>query len=68
MDEMTQRLFARLAAIHTRVQWMADQEAVAAWVNGPAAQGIYMADKERLIDEAEGILDRLEGKADAKGT
>jgi hypothetical protein len=50
----------RLAQIHDRVNWMADQEARSAWVGGPAAQGIFLDAKERLIDEAERILDQLE--------
>ncbi|CAA7615448.1 hypothetical protein MTBSS4_130002 [Magnetospirillum sp. SS-4] len=59
-DMQTERLWSRLAAIHQRVQWMADEEARSAWVNGPAAQGMYLDEKERLIDEAERVLDALE--------
>lgn len=58
--ERQRRLMDRLAQIHDRVNWMADQEARSAWVGGPAAQGIFLDAKERLIDEAERILDQLE--------
>lgn len=58
--EREQRLMARLAAIHKRVQWMADEEARSAWVNGPAAQGHFLDEKERLIEEADRVLNELE--------
>jgi hypothetical protein len=56
-------LMKRLADIHRRVEWMADQEAVSAWVNGLAAQGALMAQKESLLTEAENILDQLSPQA-----
>lgn len=61
-DAQKEALWKRLAAIHERVQWMANQEAVSALVNGWAAQGGYFEAKEKLIAEAETILDKLEGK------
>jgi hypothetical protein len=55
-------LFDRLAAIHQRIQWMADAEARSTWVKGWASDGHLWTEKERLIAEAERILDELEGK------
>lgn len=59
------RRMARLAAIHQRIAWMADQEERAAWVNGPAADGRYWPAKEKLLDEADRILDELMKPVDA---
>ena len=59
MDE-EQILWDRLGMIHKRVQWMADQEALSAWVNGAAAQGSLMPSKMKLIADAEAILDKIE--------
>ena len=53
-------LWKHLSAIHERVQWMADEEARAAWVGGRAADGIFLAKKERLCDATDRILDELE--------
>ncbi len=49
-----------LSAIHERVQWMADEEARTAWVGGRAADGVFLAKKERLCDATDRILDELE--------
>jgi hypothetical protein len=64
-SEQQKKLLSKLAAIHQRVQWMADEEARSAWAGGLAARGIFLDEKERLIDEAERILDELEGKPNA---
>ena len=53
------RLMARLASIHERIQWMADEESRSAWVKGEAAQSAFLDEKEKLIDEAEQIIERL---------
>lgn len=67
-SEHEQKLLARLKAIHERVQWMADEEARSAWFGGLAAQGHFIKDKERLLDEADRILDDLERKPNADQT
>lgn len=56
------RMNSRLIGIHQRVQWMADEDVRFTLINGWAAREIYMESKERLIDEAELVLDALEGK------
>ncbi len=53
-------LWARLQHINERIQWMAGAEANAAWVKGAAADGRFLPIKEKLIDEADRILDQLE--------
>lgn len=54
---------ARLMAIHTRIQWIANEEARSVWLaSGLAKNGYFMPERTRLIEEAEKILDRLEGK------
>lgn len=55
-----EKLWDRLAAIHRRVQWMADEEARAALVGGRAADGAFLDEKERLCEETDRILDELE--------
>lgn len=45
--------------IHNRVNEIAKLEARSALVNGWAAQGHLMPEKERLIQQAEDILDQL---------
>lgn len=51
---------ARLTQIHNRIQWLADTEARAAWVNGAAADGRFWPEKLKLLDEADALLDKLE--------
>ncbi len=54
-------LWKRLQSIHDRVQKLAELEAKSAHVGGPAAtQGLFLADKERLIGQADAVLDQLE--------
>jgi len=65
MTDQEKILWDRLADIHRRVQWMADEEARSAWVNGLAAQGALMPQKMELIDEAEKVLGRIEAMNDA---
>lgn len=60
-----ERLMSRLAQIHQRVQWMADEEARSAWVNGAAANGLFFDEKERLLNEADRVLGELERLPDA---
>jgi hypothetical protein len=67
-SEQQKKLLSKLAAIHQRVQWMADEEARSAWVGGLAARGIFLDEKERLIAEAERILDELEQKSNGRRT
>ena len=54
-----QQLNERLTAIHKRLQWIADEEARSAWVNGLAARGVFELERDRLIEETEQILDKL---------
>lgn len=54
------KIQARLTQIHDRIQWLADEEARAAWVKGAAADGRFWPEKLRLLDEAEALLDKLE--------
>lgn len=55
-----ERLWARLRRINERIDRIASEEARAAWVNGAAADGRFIPEKERLIEQAEKILDDLE--------
>ena len=61
-QEREKNLLHRLDVIHSRVQWMADTEARAAWIGGFGASGELLAAKERLLDETERILAELEKK------
>ena len=56
------RMTSRLFGIYRRVQWMANDDIRSVLVNGWAARENYMATKERLVGEAERLLDELEGK------
>lgn len=58
-DKETEKLRRRLKQIHDRVNWMADEEARSAWVNGFAARGGLMSEKLALLDEADRILTKL---------
>jgi hypothetical protein len=60
------KLEARLLAIHQRMAWIANEEARSAWLKGAAAQGHFLDEKERLIDETDRILDKLIGKKPLK--
>jgi hypothetical protein len=64
-DERKKRLEARLLSIHKRMQWIADTEMRAAWLNGAAARGEYLNEKERLIEETDRVVDELTSKPDA---
>lgn len=46
--------------IHARIAWICRAEADAAWVNGPAAHGLFDPERTRLIARAERVLDELE--------
>jgi|ERR1700733_760168 len=50
--------WARLADIHTRVNWLADREARAVSLRGSAVG--FWEEKKRLLEEADAILDKLE--------
>ena len=52
-------LIDRLGRISQRINEIADVEARSTLVRGWAAQGNLIAEKERLIQTAEEILDRL---------
>lgn len=65
MSSDEDRLVWRLGALHDRINKIADIEARSALVGGWAAQGNLMPEKERLIDEAEKILDKLIDDTDA---
>ena len=60
-----QWMMDRLAAIHQRIQEMADAEARSALVKGWAAAGGHLAEKKELIEKADAILSKLMGKSDA---
>lgn len=66
MTEQEKILWERLAAIHNRVKWMADEEERSAWVNGAAAQGTLMPEKMKLLDETESILAKIEAMKNTK--
>ena len=51
----------RLAAIHRRVQWIADEEYYPIATRDAAARQAFLAEKKRLLDEAEKIIEGLEG-------
>lgn len=53
-------LEARLLVLHDRLQWIADEEARAAWVRGYGAAGEFQEEREKNIAEAEEILERLD--------
>jgi hypothetical protein len=53
-------LESRLLAVHKRLQWLADQEARAAWLNGYGANGEHEAERERLISSAESLVDEMD--------
>lgn len=57
-----ERLELRLLHIHNRIQWIANAEERAAWIGGFAARGGLTAEKMRLIDETDAILDKLMSK------
>ena len=65
MDEVEyerrmESLNRRLGAIHEMVNRLADREAQAAWVGGYGANGEFIAEKDRLLDNADLILDKME--------
>jgi hypothetical protein len=59
MDELEDQLLLQLRHIAERVQWMANAEARAAWVQGLGTNGEFWAEKKRLLDETDKILDRI---------
>lgn len=56
------RLWERLRHIRNRIQEIADLEARGAIFGSGAADGRLDPERERLIQETEDILDRLEAK------
>lgn len=60
-----EQLNARLLQIQKRLEWISDEEARSAWVKGVAAKGHFEAERDRLLDETDSILDRLRGLKDA---
>lgn len=48
---------AKLTSIHRRMQSFSEMEAADVWVRGLAASGIYEAERDRLIEETERLLD-----------
>jgi hypothetical protein len=55
-----EELWALLSRNRDRLQWIADQEARGAWTRSGAADGRFGPEREKLIAEADQILDRLE--------
>lgn len=53
-------LHARLKSLHKRLQWIADEEARSAWVNGLAAGGLHEEERDSLLEKVERALDELE--------
>lgn len=53
-------LYTRLDRLHARIQWIADTEARAAWAKGFGANGELDAERGRLLEQAEAVLDELE--------
>lgn len=54
-----EQIVERLKHIHDRIAWIADQEARSAWVKGWAADGHLDPERQRLIEEADTILEKL---------
>ncbi|ATC32514.1 hypothetical protein CA606_09220 [Caulobacter vibrioides] len=54
-----QQLNQRLDAIHARLQWIADKEARATWLGTYGKDGEYDAERTRLIEQTEKVLDAL---------
>ena len=54
------RLIGSLAAIHQRTRWMADGTARAAWVGRQDGRNDLMAQKEKLVEEVEHLLNQIE--------
>jgi hypothetical protein len=59
MDKLEDHLLLRLRHIAERVQWMANAEARAAWVQGLGPNGEFWEEKKKLLDEADKVLDRI---------
>ena len=60
MIEDEKLLWARLKRIGERMSWIANEEARSAWVDGLAARGMFQPERDRLIEEVEKILDKLQ--------
>lgn len=58
-SEEEKLLMDRLAAIHQRVNQLADNEARSTLVKGWAARGGHLAEKKQLLEKAEKILAEL---------
>jgi len=61
-DQITKRL----AAIHRRLDQIANEEAQPDVVGGEAARGVYEVQRDLLIAETEALLDRWENLRDAQ--
>ncbi len=53
------RLEGKLKVIHKRIQWIADEEAKSAVVNGVVARGHFSKEKDDLITRSEKALDEI---------
>jgi len=57
--EREEKLEFKLNQLHRRINWLADKEARAAWVKGIGANGEFYAEKMKLIDETDRVLEEL---------
>ncbi|MGY5780309.1 hypothetical protein [Rhizobium sp. LEGMi135b] len=49
----------RLDALHSRLKWIADTEARAAWIQGYGAKGEFDQERTKILADAENVLDQL---------
>lgn len=49
----------RLMHIHDRIKWIANAEERATWLKGYGARGEFEPERDRLLAEAERVLDEL---------
>lgn len=54
-----EQIVTRLTYIHARLQWIADREAQAVWVNGIGANGEFSDEHARLTAESDDLVDQL---------
>jgi len=59
MSEDFEKVMAQIGALSVRINKLADEEARSALVNGWAAQGGLMQQKQALIRQVDELLDKL---------